>query len=246
MNFDALVPSVELGELALPQINANFIAAAPFSVFGPRIGAIVGLTYAWIGGRWGGNLRPHGTQLLAASSTTYMVVERGTSLESFSTSATNWNNTAEYARVGILTTNASGITDFADYRAGPDGVFGSDVILPLIFACSDLYSDIAVATSVNYFVVPFDMVLTMLPVATLLTAQASGSVFSINIKKNGVGIFSTLLTIDNNELTSRSAVTPCALSTTSFSAGDRITFDVDQIGTSGARGLQVYLMVRKA
>lgn len=76
--------------------------------------------------------------------------------------------------------------------------------------------------------------------ASLTGAQAAGSIFTVDVKKNGVSIFSTLLTIDNTELTSATAATPAVLSTTSIADDDVITIDITQIGTALAAGLKVY------
>lgn len=75
--------------------------------------------------------------------------------------------------------------------------------------------------------------------ASLSTAQTSGSIFTVNVKKNGTTIFSTKITIDNTETTSVTAATPAVLSTTTLADDDAITVDVDQIGDGTAKGLKV-------
>lgn len=75
--------------------------------------------------------------------------------------------------------------------------------------------------------------------ASLTTAQTSGSIITIDVKKNGTTIFTTKVTIDNGEKTSVTAATPSVLSVTSFADDDEITVIVDTIGDSTATGLKV-------
>lgn len=76
--------------------------------------------------------------------------------------------------------------------------------------------------------------------ASLRVAQTSGSIFTIDINKNGTSILSTKLTIDNTEKTSSTAVTPAVIVTAGsanvFAANDEISFDIDQIGDGTAVG----------
>jgi hypothetical protein len=72
----------------------------------------------------------------------------------------------------------------------------------------------------------------------LRDAQASGSTFTFDIKKNGTSIFGTLPTIDNTEFTTLTAATPAVLSATTFAAGDRIVVYRQQVGTGG-KGFKV-------
>lgn len=78
--------------------------------------------------------------------------------------------------------------------------------------------------------------------ASLTTAQASGSIFTVDINEAGVSILSTKLTIDNTEKTSTTAATPPVISDAALADDAEITIDVDQIGASGAAGLKVYLI----
>jgi hypothetical protein len=78
--------------------------------------------------------------------------------------------------------------------------------------------------------------------ASLRTAQASGSILTIDINEGGLSILSTRLTIDNNEKSSATAATPPVLSDTILAADAEITIDIDQIGNGTALGLKVYLI----
>lgn len=78
--------------------------------------------------------------------------------------------------------------------------------------------------------------------ASLATAQTSGSIFTVDINKNGTSILSTKLTIDNTEKTSVTAATPAVISTTAWADDDEFTVDIDQIGDGTAKGLKIALI----
>jgi len=80
----------------------------------------------------------------------------------------------------------------------------------------------------QYF--PYDFLIE--DVVLTLSDAPTGSSFVVDIKKNGVSIFSTLLSVDATELTSVTAAVPYVLSTTTFAKGDLITFDITQIGAT--------------
>jgi hypothetical protein len=107
-------------------------------------------------------------------------------------------------------------------------------------ACSDMYTAISATNNIAYFRSPISFLLLTVR-ASLFTAQTSGSIFTIDIKKNGVSMLSTLITIDNNEKTSLTAATQPVLSTNPITNDDIITFDVTQAGT-GPVGLIVTLI----
>jgi len=73
--------------------------------------------------------------------------------------------------------------------------------------------------------------------ASVQTVSSSGLI-DVDVKKNGVTIFSTRVTIDSGEKTSVTAVTPSVLSVTTVADNDEITIEVIDDGT-GATGLVV-------
>lgn len=81
--------------------------------------------------------------------------------------------------------------------------------------------------------------------ASLKTAQASGSIFTVDILKNGSSVLSTLITIDNTEKTSTTAATPPVISTSAIGDDDEITISVTQIGDGTAIGLKIALIGTK-
>ena len=108
-------------------------------------------------------------------------------------------------------------------------------------ACGDESTAITAGTAKITFHMPFDFEVKEV-IAGLKTAQASGSIFTVDVNESGSSILSTKLTIDNTEETSLTAATPPVISDTSLAKGAKITIDVDQIGNGSAVGLKVYLV----
>lgn len=107
-------------------------------------------------------------------------------------------------------------------------------------ALSNENSPVTTASGVT-FRMPFAFTVTGVR-ASLKTAQASGSIFTVDIKKNGTSILSTLITIDNTEKTSVTAATPPVISTASISDDDEILMTVTQIGDGTAVGCKATLI----
>ena len=108
-------------------------------------------------------------------------------------------------------------------------------------ACSDETTALTTGTAKITFRMPCAMTLTEVR-ASLTTAQASGSIFTVDINKSGASVLSTKLTIDNTELTSTTARTPAVISDDAFGDDSEITIDIDQIGNGTAKGLKVTLI----
>lgn len=108
-------------------------------------------------------------------------------------------------------------------------------------SCSDLTTAITTGTTKAYFRSPLAFTLTDVR-ASLLTAQSSGNIFTVDINESGVSILSTKLTIDNTEKTSVTAATPAVISDTAIANDAEITIDVDQVGSGTAAGLIVTLI----
>lgn len=107
-------------------------------------------------------------------------------------------------------------------------------------ACSDLTTALTTGTNKAYFRIPRGFTVTAVR-ASVLTAQTSGSILTIDINENGTSILSTKLSIDNSEKTSTTAATPYVISDTSLADDAEITIDIDQVGTSPA-GLIVWII----
>lgn len=110
-----------------------------------------------------------------------------------------------------------------------------------IVACSDETTPLTTGTAKVTFRAPFAFTVTAVR-ASLTTAQASGSIFTVNIKESGTTIFSTKLTIDNTAKTSVTAATPYILSDTAIADDAELTIDVDQVGNGSATGLKVRII----
>lgn len=78
---------------------------------------------------------------------------------------------------------------------------------------------------------------------SLTTAQTTSAFVTVDVKKNGVSILSTLVSIDNNEKTSVTAVYPVVISVPDFADDDEVQFSITQLGTATiAAGLKATLI----
>ena len=111
----------------------------------------------------------------------------------------------------------------------------------LIVAASNETTALTVGTNKVIFRMPRAVTLTSVR-ASLTTAQASGTIFTVDINENGTSILSTKITIDNGEKTSVTAATLPVISDSSLGDDSEISIDIDQIGNGTATGLKVYLI----
>lgn len=157
-----------------------------------------------------------------------------------------YGGTGAQTLTGILKGNGTGAvtaitvpSDATKYLAGD----GSFVALPYdhILKVTDDATAVTTGTGKAYFDILRNMTVTGV-VATLATAQSSGSTMTVDINQNGTSILSTKLTIDNTETSSLTAATPAVISSATLSAGDRITVDVDTVGNGTGKGLTVALI----
>jgi hypothetical protein len=109
-------------------------ALSPAAIFGRNFETCAGLVFGYIGGRFNGTAVANGTVTATASNTNYVVVHRTTLAVTISTTNTNWNDAATYARMYLLTAGASSITGYEDHRAGESGILS-----PIIY--SDFVGD---------------------------------------------------------------------------------------------------------
>ena len=107
-------------------INENFEGLDHVGVFGKAHATTTGLTWGYNGGRWGGTAITAGTVTLTNATTNYVVMLRSSGVVSTSTTTTNWDNTALYARLYKLTTAGSVVTVTEDHRAGQFGPFAGN------------------------------------------------------------------------------------------------------------------------
>lgn len=108
-------------------------------------------------------------------------------------------------------------------------------------AASDETTALTAGTNKVTFRLPTAFTLTAVR-ASLTTAQASGSIFTVDINQNGSSVLGTKLTIDNTEKTSTTAATPATITTSALTDDAEITVDIDQIGDGTAKGLKITLI----
>lgn len=106
-------------------VNEALDALSPAAIYGKRASTSTGLTWGYYGGRWGGTSIANGTLALTLSTTNYVVVNLTTGAVSVSTSTTNWNDTANYARAYKIVAGASTVTSYEDHRAGVYGTLNA-------------------------------------------------------------------------------------------------------------------------
>lgn len=115
------------------------------------------------------------------------------------------------------------------------------VSAPIIVACSDEVTALTAGTGKVSFRMPYAFTVTAVR-ASLVTAQASGSIFTVDINEAGTSILSTKLTIDNTETSSKTAATPAVISDATLADDALITVDIDQVGNGTAKGLKITLI----
>ena len=119
--------------------------------------------------------------------------------------------------------------------------------LPVVIqaAASDETTALTTGSAKVTFRMPHAMTLTAIR-ASLSTAQASGTIFTVDVNQGGSSIISTKITIDNTEKTSTTAAAPPVISTSALTDDAEITIDIDQIGNGTAAGLKVTLIGTRA
>ncbi len=120
-------------------------------------------------------------------------------------------------------------------------VTGKVVPESLVIAASDETTALTTGTAKTTFRMPYGFTLTGVR-ASLSTAQASGTIFTVDVNESGTSILSTKLTIDNTEKTSTTAAAAAVISDTALANDAEITIDIDQVGDGTAKGLKVYLI----
>lgn len=121
MNLQPWLPAQDSPEVP---VNENFEALGHMAVYAKDATTTTGLTWGYLGGRWGGVFVAAGVLPLAASSTLYVTASRATGAVSASSSDAYWTNMAGHARIYKITTGPSTVIAVEDHRAGLGGVHG--------------------------------------------------------------------------------------------------------------------------
>lgn len=132
-------------------------------------------------------------------------------------------------------------TNFATEWVSPGGAVYP--VETLILALSDEATAITTGVAKLTMRMPYNGDIIGLPRASLSVVSSSG-LPTVDIKKGGVSILSTLLTIDASEKTSKTATAAVAVSDDNFLDDDEFTFDITVAGT-GAMGLKVMLFIQR-
>lgn len=239
------------------RVNENFDSVSPAGLYGRNPETTTGLTWGYLGGNFNGVAVSNGTVSITASNTNYVVAHRTTGVVTVATTTTNWLNTTTYLQLYQIVAGTSTVTSYDDKRqafgissgggggGSVDSVNGrtGDVLVPtcIPIACSDETTALTTGAAKVTFRMPYAMTDVSVR-ASLTTAQASGSTFTVDINEGGTSILSTKLTIDNSEKSSVTASAPPVVSDTSLADDAEITIDIDQIGDGTAKGLKVYLI----
>ena len=123
--------------------------------------------------------------------------------------------------------------------SGDIAISGGTQCIPI--ACSDETTALTAGSAKVTFRMPYAFTLSAVR-ASLTTAQASGSILTVDINEGAASILSTKLTIDNTEKTSTTAVAAAVISDSALANDAEITIDIDQVGDGTATGLKVYLI----
>jgi len=110
------------------------------------------------------------------------------------------------------------------------GAVATTLAWEISVACSDISTAITAGTKKAYFPAPFDGVLTEVFVTVDTAPTGSTAIFDVN--KNGTTMLSTRVSIDAGETSSLTAATPPVISVSTFSKGDIISVDFDQVGST--------------
>lgn len=229
-----------------PIVNEALDILAHQEVYGVDPDTTTGLTWGYLGGRWGGFVVTTGTVSLTNNAENYIVVERSTGAVTVSTATTNWNNLTVYARVLHLTTLSGVVSAIRDYRGGPGGVHGqapaaSAQSQAIIIAVGDESTALTTGTNKVRFRMPYAFTLT--GVRASVNTAPTGATLIVDINEGGVSVLSTKLSIDATETTSTTAATPAVISDSALADDAEISIDIDQIGSTVAgAGLKVSLI----
>ena len=149
-------------------------------------------------------------------------------------------------------TNGTLPTTGATHMLGYSSTTGDviSVSLPqetVVLNLSDFSTDIAVASGLSYWIAPWDGTIDDIIGALMVTAPTgANAIFDVN--KNGTTVMTTnKVVIEATETSSITATTQPGITTSSFSKGDIISCDIDQIGsTLAGKGASITLLITKS
>jgi hypothetical protein len=138
------IQQVVAGSGAALQVNDNFASTSPAALYARDPVTSAGLTWGTVGGRFSSALVASATVALTASAINYLVALRTTGAISLGTLA-NWNDTANYARLYLITAGASTVTGYEDHRQAIAGTSALPVASSTVLGGVKVGAGLAVA-----------------------------------------------------------------------------------------------------
>lgn len=233
--------------LASPVFTGQMTAPATASDRTQGIAGQSGSTVIWALARSGNNLSiagygavqiyTGGGGTLTGGAKQVEVLDTASAARSLTlTGATSGSNPKVGTSAGDLDlTSATGVLRFNGVAQGES----------VIVAAGDEATAITTGTAKVTIRMPYAFTVTAVR-ASLVTAQTSGSLLTIDVKESGASIFSTKPTFNNGSRTTVGATTPAVISDTALADDAEITIDVTQIGDGTAKGLKVTLIGRRS
>lgn len=123
------IQPIEAATNVATRLNENFDAASPAMLYGRDARTTTGLTWGYIGGRFGGALIASGSVTLTASSTSHIVAARADGVVTSLVATTNWDDLTDYIRLYKVTAGASAVTGYEDHRQAIGGAGGGGAIV---------------------------------------------------------------------------------------------------------------------
>jgi hypothetical protein len=175
------------------------------------------------------------SRYFAAHGAENLVTRMGDSIGTNKVSFRNYANTevASIDSLGNATfTNKGTANGYAGLNASQRLAEANSPIHELSYAIDSQISDATSGTKITDYI-PYAFVVSTIQ-CTLKTAPTGGTLFTIDIKKNGTSIFSTKITFDASEVTIATASTPYVLvsSPLTFAAGDKLEIIIDTVGST--------------
>lgn len=113
----------------------------------------------------------------------------------------------------------------------------------ILYRVVEATTDTAVATTKGGDL-EFPFTGTITEVGAYVDTAGTTNLTTVDINKAGTTILSTKITIDSTEKTSRTAATAPVISVSAITAGDLLTFDIDTVQTTAAKGLTLRIGIR--
>ncbi|AEC52961.1 triple helix repeat-containing collagen [Synechococcus phage S-CRM01] len=128
---------------------------------------------------------------------------------------------------------------------GPQGEPGATTspLIPLGITCSDETTPITTGTDKFTFTVPLNGTIDSIIASSIVAPDGSDIIIDVN--KNGSSILTTEIHIDDGDVSSIGSATPYVISDDALVAGDVISVDFDQVGsTTEGTGVKLWFIIQ--